>query len=152
VRIYVGTELVKTHPRKARGERSTDPSDYPPGRADCALRNADEILTKAHKHGEHVGVYAERLLDGPLPWTRMRQGYQLLRLCKRYGADRVDAMCRRALDFDVVDVPRVERMLKSAMRTEQDAVQEGKLKQLPLSPRFARDASAFGTRRSPEEV
>ena len=28
------------------------------------------------------------LLDGPLPWSRMRQGYQLVRLCERYGASR----------------------------------------------------------------
>jgi hypothetical protein len=33
---------------------------------------------------QHVGTYAERLLAGPLPWTRMRQAYGLLRLCERY--------------------------------------------------------------------
>jgi transposase len=36
--------------------------------------------------GHHVGLYAERLLGGPLPWTRMRQAYALLGLCDKYTA------------------------------------------------------------------
>jgi len=31
VRLYLGTELIKAHPRKAAGQRSTDPKDFPAG-------------------------------------------------------------------------------------------------------------------------
>jgi hypothetical protein len=145
VRIYLNAELIKTHPRMAPGQRSTDPNDYPPGKADYALRNVDALIERAHKRGPSVGEYAERLLGNPLPWIKMRQGYQLLRLCDKYGAQRVDATCRRALDFDVVDVPRIARMLKEAVRTEDEAEQDGLLKKLPANPRFARQREMFQT-------
>ena len=39
VKIYSHGQLVKTHPRKPAGGRSTDPGDYPAGRAEYALRD-----------------------------------------------------------------------------------------------------------------
>lgn len=144
VRLYCGAELVKVHPRVAPGKRSTDPNDYPSGRAEYALRSVDTLIARAREKGEHVGRYAERLLQGPLPWTKMRQAYGLLRLCDRYGPDRVDEHCARALAFDVVDVPRIERMLKSRRKAEASADGEGKIMRLP-SARFARDVSSFVT-------
>lgn len=146
VRFFAGGELVKLHARVAPGKRSTDPNDYPVGKADYALRSVDKLKERAREHGEHVGILAERLLAGPLPWGRMRQGYGLLRLCERYGAARVDALCGRALAFDVLDVSRIERMLKTAQRVEEDATTSGKVVRLPEG-RFARDAASFATMR-----
>jgi transposase len=146
VRFYLGSEMIKLHSRVSPGKRSTDPNDYPVGKADYALRSVDKLKERAREHGEHVGALAERLLSGPLPWGRMRQGYGLLRLCDRYGAARVDALCARALAFGVVDVPRIERMLKNAQKMESDASASGKIVRLPAG-RFARDVSAFVTLR-----
>lgn len=144
VRLYLGTELIKAHPRKAAGQRSTDPKDFPPGKAPWALRDVDAVLRSAREHGAQIGLFAERLLDGPVPWLKLRQAYGLLRLCDRYGQDRVNALCARALAFAVIDVPRLEGMLKDARRTEDAAVATGRVIALPA--RFARDASAFATR------
>jgi transposase len=146
VKIYFGTELIKVHPRKPRGGRSTDTNDYPVGKAAYALRSVDALVIKAKDKGVHVGTYAERLLGGPLPWTRMRQAYALLRLCDKYGTGRVEAVCQSALAFDVVDVTRVTRMLKSAAKpTTPKAGATGKVVQLTL-PRFARPDEHFETR------
>jgi hypothetical protein len=49
------------------------------------------------------------LLAGPLPWTRMRRMYALLR---RYGEARVDATCSTALVHRMFNVRRLETMLK----------------------------------------
>ena len=144
VRFYIGAELVKIHARVDRGKRSTDPTDYPVGKSAYALRSVDGVRRRARELGEHVGTFADRLLGGALPWAKLRQGYGLLRLCDRYGCDRVDALCARALAFDVVDVPRIERMLRSAVATETEACSAGKLISLPPG-RFARDPSAFAT-------
>jgi transposase len=146
VKIYFGTELIKVHPRKPRGGRSTDTTDYPAGKAAYALRSVDALVIKAKDKGVHIGTYAERLLGGPLPWTRMRQAYALLRLCDKYGDGRVEAVCQSALAFDVVDVTRVTRMLKSATRATTPAVgAKAKVVQLAL-PRFARPGEHFETR------
>jgi transposase len=148
VRIYLGTELIKTHPRVAPGKRSTDPSDYPEEKAPYAMRSIDALLVRAKARGEHVGVFAERLLGGPLPWTTMRQGYELVRLCDRYGDARVDAQCKAALDFDVIDVPKIGRRLKLAIATEECAQEQGKLRLLPSAPpRFARSTEVFATKK-----
>jgi transposase len=144
VRIYLAGELIKTHPRKQPGQRSTDPNDYPPGVSDYALRSVDRFMTNAEKRGPNVLAFTDRLLDGPLPWTRMRQAHQLERLCKKYGAERVDALCKRSLEFDVVDVPRLEKMLKQAFKAEANAEDEGRLRSLPQG-RFARSHDAFQT-------
>ena len=76
----------------------------------------------------------------------MRQGYQLLRLCKTYGPAKVDAVCQRALGFDVIDVPRIGRMLKQALKAEDAAEQQGTLRKLPREPRFARDSKLYSIR------
>jgi transposase len=149
VRFYLGANLLKTHVRMPPGKRSTDANDFPSDRAAYALRNVDGVRQAAISKGEHVGQFATRLLDGPLPWMKMRQAYGLLRLCERYGADRVDALCARALAFDVIDVKRIDRMLKTAQSFESTAESEGKLISLP--GRFARDAGVFATRRSSDE-
>lgn len=147
VKIYCGTDLIKVHERQRPGGRSTDVSDYPTGKAAYALRSVDALLDKAKEKGEHVGIYAERLLGGPLPWTRMRQAYALLRLCDKYGDGRVEAVCQSALAFDVVDVGRISRMLKSSTKPAApgSAAGDGKLVQL-LLPRFARPEEHFETR------
>jgi transposase len=143
VRLYWRNELVKTHARVEPGKRSTDTADYPVGKAPYARRTVDALIQQARDLGQHIGVYAERLLAGPLPWTKMRQVYALLRLPQRYGVERVEVLCARALAFDVVNVPRIERMLKQAQQAE-DKAPSGRVVPLPSS-RFAREASSFAT-------
>ena len=45
----------------------------------------------------------------------MRQVYRLLGLVRRYGAERVNTACERALALDVVDVTRIARILERAL-------------------------------------
>ena len=150
VRIYLATELVKTHPRVAQGKRSTDPSDYPEGKAAYALRSVEALLARAKARGTHVGLYAEKVLGGPLPWTRMRQAYALVRLCDTYGDGRVEAVCQSALAFAVVDVSRIGRMLKAA--AVPSAPETAGRKVVPIAtPRFARSIEHFETRSTKKE-
>jgi hypothetical protein len=104
VRIYSHGQLVKTHPRQQPGRRSTDPNDLPDGTAVYALRDIDHLRRLAAGHGSAIGDYAAALLDIPLPWTKMRQVYALLGLVKKWGPERVDAACARALEVDAVNV------------------------------------------------
>lgn len=116
VRFYVGQALVKTHPRMAPGQRSTDLSDFPPEKAAYAMRDVAFFSRKAREHGEAVGRFADKLLAGPLPWTRMRRAYALLGLARRYGSARVDEACAVALDADMIDVHRLRKLLEMAVQ------------------------------------
>ena len=109
VKIFWRGALIKVHPRQPPGGRSTDPADLPAGRSVYALRDLGYLRRQAELVGASVGIYARRLLDVELPWTRMRQVYRLLGLARRYGDDRVEAACAQALALDVVDVGVITR-------------------------------------------
>ena len=144
VKLYYRGRLVKTHPRQAPGGRSTDRDDLPAEKSGYALRDLTRLISTCAGHGSSIGIYAERLLDDPLPWTRMRAVYRLLGLVRRYGNAPVEAACTRALDLDVVSVTKIASMLDKA--TEDT---------LPLLPtgtipggRFARQPAEFATGRT----
>ena len=139
VRIFHRGRLLKLHPRQPRGGRSTDPADYPEELTAYTLRAPEGIKSRAAEQGPAVAEFADRLFDGPLPWSRIRQGHKLLRLGQRYTPQRLDAACRRALEVDLIDVRRVERILVQAL--EHDELPEHP-PPLP-SGRFARDGTVF---------
>ncbi len=114
VKLFHRGQLVKTHPRQQPGRRSTDPADLPAEKTTYAMRDVASLAGAARRHGDSVGVYADRLLDTDLPWTKMRQVYRLLGLVRRYGPGPVDTACQRALDLDVVSVTKIASMLEKA--------------------------------------
>ena len=145
VKLYHRGALVKTHPRQRPGGRSTDREDLPEHKASYALRDLTRLIGTCAGHGSNIGIYAERILDDPLPWTRMRAVYRLLGLVRRYGPDPVEQACDRALQLDVVSVTKIASMLERA--TEQTTPI------LPTAPgavtaRFARQPTEFATRRT----
>jgi Mu transposase-like protein len=114
VRLFHRGQLVKTHPRQQPGRRITDPADLPAEKTTYAMRDVASLAKAARRHGDSIGVYAERLLDADLPWTKMRQVYRLLGLVRRYGPGPVDQACTRALELDVVNVTKIASMLERA--------------------------------------
>ena len=140
VKLFAAGQLVKTHPRQRPGGRSTDRADLPVERAGYAMRDLSALIASCAGHGENIGIYAERLLDDPLPWTRMRSVYRLLGLVRRYGPGPVETACSRSLDLDVVSVSKIASMLEKAVEREQPV--------LPAAAgapagRFARDPAEY---------
>jgi len=146
VKMYHRGQLVKTHPRQPPGGRSTDPVDLPAEKTGYAMRDLTRLIGTAAAHGPNVGIYAERLLDHDLPWTRMRQVYRLLGLVKRYGAAPTDTACGRALDLDVVSVAKIATMLERA--TENAEAPPPRAASGLAPARFARDPGEYRTNTS----
>jgi len=97
---------------------------------------------KARQLGASVGDFTDRLLEGEFPWSRLRQAQKLLRLADRYGSDRLDAACRRSLDFELIDVHRVQRILEQGL--ESDATPKPVIgQQTTLELKFLRPANHF---------
>jgi hypothetical protein len=143
VKMYHRGQLVKTHPRQPAGARSTDPTDLPADKTSYAMRDLARLIATAAAHGPDVGIYAERLLDHDLPWTRMRQVYRLLGLVKRYGAAPTDTACGRALELDVVSVTKIAAMLEKA--TENTPAEPPRAASGLAPARFARDPREYRT-------
>lgn len=161
VRIYADHTLLKTHPRQAPGGRSTDYDDYPEHLTTYALRDPERLIAQAKSHGLHIGRFAEELFGGTFPWSRLRQAQWLLRLGEKYGWPRLDAACERALDFELINVKRVQVIILQHLDQE-DPVRRAANDvipiQLPLQlqqqlqdqqqpqARFARPAASFAHR------
>ena len=118
----------------------TDPEDLPAERTVYALRDIDHLIRIAHTHGEAVGTYVEKVLDNPLPWTKMRQAYRLLGLVKKWGPQRVEMACERALEAEAINVNLIARMIERATEAEQS---ENPPEPTLIQGRFARDKSEF---------
>jgi len=136
VRFYDHGQLVKVHPRQLPGRKAIDPADFPAASLACAQRDAAFFVRQAQDHGPHVGRYADALMAGPQPWTRMRQLFKLLSLARKYGA-RLDAACQTALAADLVDVRRLAELVRLDTRPAPRPT-----KVLPLA-RYLRPASQY---------
>jgi hypothetical protein len=142
VKLFHQGRLVKVAPRQAPGGRWTDPGDLPAQKAGYAMRDVETLVKTAYRHGNSIGIYAQRVLEDPLPWTKMRQVYRLLGLVRRYGPGPVETACSRALDLDVVAVSKISSMLEKA--TENTPMPPPR----PVAAagaRFARDPAEFAT-------
>jgi len=142
VKGYHHGVLVVTHPRQAPGGRSTRREDLPAEKSIYAMRDLNRLIATAASHGKDIGIYAERILDAPLPWTKMRTVYRLLALVSRYGPEPVNTACGTALDLDVISVTKIASMLARAT--------ENTTPQLPTgtttsAARFARDPAEYAT-------
>ena len=142
VKLYLKGELVKVHPRQPPGARITDPADMPKGTEIYATRDIARLGAMAADHGPSIGLYATAILDTPLPWTKMRQVYRLLALVKKWGPERVELACARALEAEAVDVNLVSRMLE---RAREDAEPGVVPRPVVIQGRFARDPSEFAS-------
>ncbi|MDX9709694.1 MAG: IS21 family transposase [Trichloromonas sp.] len=150
VRIYLQNQLIKTHPKAAPGKRSTDFDDYPKEKSAYALRDVAYYLRKARENGEKQGAFMAELLAGDVPWAYIRQAQQLLRLSDKYGATRVEAACARALAFGLMNVSRVERIIKQSLENSTaPATAAGRVTSL-VPARFARDAGYFNHGSTPQ--
>jgi transposase len=144
VKVSFRGKVIKVHPRMPAGKPSTDPADLPEHKTAYAMRDLDRLVGDARRHGEHVGIYAQRVLDdSPLPWTRMRAVYRLLGLARRYGDQAVDAACAKALDVDVVSVTKIDSMLQRAV----ESVPAPKPRAVAAAGRFARDPGEYAVGR-----
>lgn len=150
VRFYKGTTLVKVHARQPAHGRATDPQDFPKDAFACGQRDARYLLEQAQTRGENVGRFAKALLDVPLPWTRMRRVYKLFALSKRYGNERLDAACAKALAAELVDVSRLARMLEQAASLDVPCPCVTPSRAAPS--RFLRDKDHFAIPTKPEDI
>ena len=145
VRIFHRGVLVKVHPRQTPGGRVTDAEDLPAHKTAYAMRDLDHLRRLAAAEGPAIGAYATAVLDHPLPWTKMRQVYALLGLVKRWGPERVEAACARALEAEAVSVALIGRMIDKA--TETTPAPTPATSTTPKRARFARDPGHFATKK-----
>ena len=144
IRIYYQNQLIRTHPKVAAGKRSTDFDDYPKDKSAYAMRDVEYYKRKAAENGEKQGEFMASMLSGDVPWAFIRQAQKLLRLADKYGAARVEVACQRALAFGLMNVSRVEGIIKQALDKQQTQTKPaGTVTPISLAAHFSRPADYF---------
>ena len=141
VHLYHHGDLTKVHASQPAGGRATDYVDYPAERTPYALRAPDRCIDQAQRLGPPVGQFITVLLRDTFPCARLRQAQKLLRLAERYGPDRINAACARALAFELLDVGRVEAIVRTALARAPADGAGGRV--VPPPGRFTRAPESF---------
>ena len=141
VQFFSDGELVKTHPSQARGRR-TDWADLPEQRVGFFMRNPTWCLAQAAMVGEACEALVGELLAVNALF-RLRQAQGVLRFGQRYGDDRLEAACRRAIDAGDPSYKTVKGVLAAGTET---APVQGRLPGTD-APAWLRGPAAFGEER-----
>lgn len=108
-------QLLATHERAERpGQRQTHPRHLPPEKLPGWLLNRDACHEEAAAIGPATQQVVSTLLDDPVV-DRLPTVGRLLRLRARFGDDRLEAACQRALQFDDPAYPTVKRILSQGL-------------------------------------
>jgi transposase len=150
VKVYHRGQVIRTHPQQPPGGRASDPADFPPGTDVYARRDVDKLAKMAAARGQAIGIYAARVLDIPLPWTKMRAVYTLVGLCRTYGNEPVEQACAAALELDVISVAKIRSIVEkgTGAQAERAAARQRQADDAArkvTAARFARDPREFAT-------
>jgi transposase len=95
VQFFIGGELVKSHPRKARGKQ-TDYSDYPPEKIAFHMRTPAWCRRQAAGIGPSCEYLIGELLAGNVLY-RLRAAQGVIGLAGKHDPSRLEAACAKAV-------------------------------------------------------
>lgn len=139
--VFHDHDRVTNHPRAfRRGQWVTNLDHYPPEKVQGLLPEPVRLKEEARRIGDHTGELVEQLL-AEKPMDRLRSAQGVLRLAKRYGKDRLELACRRALLFDELRYRAVKGILEKGLEAREVDPEILRPANLPQNSRFARTAA-----------
>jgi hypothetical protein len=115
VAIYVGDDIVATHPRLCRGQRSTVDEHLPEHRGDLRHRAREHWIGRARILGEEVTTLAEEIFDQDDVLHQLRKVQAVVRLLEGYPRERAEKAARRARRFGCRDYRGIKSILTQAL-------------------------------------
>jgi len=115
IRVFCGLELVASHDRAKGPHQDVVNPDHLGVRARAYMEHTREkLLSRAKDIGDAACELSQALLDDR-PVARERSVHGIITLAGKYGALRVEAACRRALEFDAPRYDAVKRILEKKL-------------------------------------
>ena len=151
MQLFIDGECVKTHPFQQRGRR-TDFVDLPEERVGFFMRTPSWCRIQAGSIGPATDALVAELLSLNALF-RLRQAQGVLRLVDEYGAARVEAACRRALEVGDPCYRTVKGILMAGTENEATSsrsspasrCRRGCTARTPLGPRRRSDERAVSS-------
>jgi transposase len=115
VEVFHKSQRVAVHVRSfLKGRHTTLPEHRPPAHQEYLTWTPERIASWAGTIGPNCSAAARQIMASrPLPEHGFRPCMGLIRLGRRYGNERVDRACGRALKLNIVGYRHIENMLKS---------------------------------------
>jgi len=115
VEIYHKSRPVTTHLRTSQ-RWSTKAEHMPRSHREHLRCSPPQIISRARRIGPHVIELIEQLLSSKIhPEQGYRPSLGIVRLANRYGDERLDAACRRALAYSAVSYRSVKSILERGL-------------------------------------
>ena len=134
VAIYRENTVVSVHFPVSKGRRSTKPEHYPPDAFRYMQWDSDYCILKAQEHGIHTeAVVKKLLLDEPI--RNLRGAQNIIRMSTKYGSDRLERACERAVLFGNYSYSGIKTILERNLEKETDHITQ----RTPLDDSFARN-------------
>lgn len=120
VEVFHSARRVASHLRSyVRGRHTTDAAHMPVAHRRHAEWSPSRIIAWARQTGPATAGLAEAILDArPHPEQGYRSCLGIIRLADRYGAERVEAACRRALAARALSYRSVESILRHGLDSQ----------------------------------
>jgi transposase len=121
VQCYLQYQLIKTHLRVPKSQRSTDPDDYPPEKAAFFQHTPDWCKQQARLLGVAVSEAVEAVLEVNA-MHHLRQAQGIVRLADKYGPARLNAACLRALAYGDPGYRTIKTILERGLDQQPEPV------------------------------
>ncbi len=120
VQIYTGDyQLVTTHPRAQKaGQRLTNLDHLPTHKVPGITLTRESCRLRAQEIGSATYQVVDSILNHR-PEDRLRMAGRLLKLSARFGPQRLEAACARALRFDDLAYMTIKRILEQKLDAEE---------------------------------
>lgn len=116
VEIFHRHRRVASHLRAFTGGFTTDPSHMPESHRRHAQWTPSRIISWATKTGPHTAEMVEAVMaDRPHPEQGFRSCLGIMRLGDRYGSERLEKACQRALRVKSLSYRSIESILKTGL-------------------------------------
>lgn len=145
VEVYFRGQRIASHPRQFRpGAYSTLPEHMPKSHRSHAEWSPSRFIRWAGKIGENTQRLVKTILEErPHPEQGYRSCLGIIRLEKRYGAERLEKATARAFFAKARSYTHVEAILKNGLDKVPLPTEEEEPKQLPLIHDNVRGASYY---------
>ena len=104
-------------PATAENRWRTEPNHYPPGKREFLIQTQSHCRERSRLLGSFVEQIIREVLDNPSN-ARLRKAQAILRLADRFGPEKLDRACERAIAFDATDYATIKNVLIKGLENE----------------------------------
>ena len=112
IKIYHNSKIIASHKRNFVKSYFVTSPDHMPASHRGILITPEKIREESLKIGQNTALLIEKIMENrKSPDTSLRMALGIIRLNKRYPAVRVEAACKKALNFSLYRYRNVKNIL-----------------------------------------